>query len=66
MKRLLVVEDEPDIASVIDLTLAHAGYRLEFADSLASARGLVDGTPLTCCSSTWCSRTATGWTCCGS
>jgi len=43
--RVLVVDDEPDLRLLYELTLVREGYDVECAGSLAEARELLDGDP---------------------
>ncbi len=40
--RILVVDDEPDLRTLYELTLLREGYRVETAGDLAQAQGLLD------------------------
>ncbi|MGQ0566688.1 MAG: response regulator transcription factor [Gemmobacter sp.] len=44
MARILVVEDDPDIASLLARGLGAAGHRVDWADTAEAAAGLVAGT----------------------
>jgi two-component system, NtrC family, response regulator PilR len=41
--RILVIDDEPDLRTLYELTLLREGYRVEAAGDLAQARQLLDG-----------------------
>jgi two-component system, NtrC family, response regulator PilR len=64
--RLLVVDDEPDLRTLYELTLLREGYDVESAGSVAEAWALLQRGPggYSASSPTCACPTAPGWTCC--
>jgi DNA-binding response OmpR family regulator len=62
--RILVVDDEPDLRTLYELTLLREGHQVRTAGTLAQARQCLADQPSTPSSPTCACPTATGWPCC--
>jgi hypothetical protein len=64
--RLLVVDDEPDLRTLYELTLLREGYDVDSAGGVEEAWALLQARPAATSSSspTCACPTAAGWTCC--
>jgi CheY-like chemotaxis protein len=63
--QVLVVDDEPDLRTLYELTLLREGYRVEAAGTLAEAWQLLQAAGASTRSSPTCAcPTAWAWNCC--
>jgi CheY-like chemotaxis protein len=61
---ILVIDDEPDLRTLYELTLLREGYRVEAAGDLSQARQQLRKTASTPSSPTCGCLTAWAWSCC--
>ena len=61
-QRVLVVDDEPDIRELLDLTLSRMGLEVTTAEDLTEARQVLRDEKFSFCLTDMRLPTATGWT----